>query len=982
MSSVVKIISLTYLVRDIFVSSVYNLTMKTNITNKRLIPLIIGIIFLAAVLLTCVTAPAVDFAGLGNAGDKVPLTSRAITGTLSNGLRYYILENPRPENRAHLALVVNAGSVLERDDERGFAHFVEHLAFNDTARFPKLELIEYLRSLGMRFGADANAYTSYDETVYHFDVPVQTDGGVKRIPERALAILDDWTYSVSFLPEDVESESRVVLEEFRTRLGAMDRVRKITLPVLFSGSAYANREPIGLAHIIENAASEQLKNFYNRWYAGGNMALVFVGDFDGKTLETELTSHFNMPASEKPVNRPQYELPPPKNGNFHVQIITDPELTAANFMIYFKQKQGAQKGTLAYYRETIVDYLIDTMLNLRFEDAVSNPEASATGSWGGMWRWSSNARFYTMGTQPKTGGGETALRELLLEKESMRRYGFTESELERAKLSLLSYMEEQLSENDRRDSRFYIRGFTSHFIHGEDMADIEWEMNAVNSLLPGIGLKEIATAAKNYFAANDCIVFLIAPQAEAENLPSEERIKAIFNETARARIQKRKSDSVSGELLDRQPLPGTVTDESSDSETGAIVLVLSNGAKVILKETANKNNEVIMYAMANGGTNNAPEEESVSAKLASEMLTASGLGPYSRIELINKLAGKQVSASFWASTSYRGFQGSSTTKDIKTLFEMLYLFFTSPKFDERAVAAMIDQYRTNLAHQDDNPQGVFSRELSKIIFNNHPRYKPLEAADMDKVSPQQALEFIKRCVNPGDYTFVFTGNFDINEMRRLSAGYIASIPDAAQMNTWTDPGVSRPKDVKKIIYKGKDERSMVFLGWFVPGPSVFDEGKNQTAAVLTEYLDIMLTDEIREKLGGVYSISAEASVSVIPAGEYFLTVFFQCNPSRVEELISAVRERIAEVYSKPLNQDTFNKSKEALLMGYENSIQRNLYIAQSYANSAVLYNTPLARLNLRPNVIRAVRPGDVQTLCREMLVSGPVQVILYPEGWE
>ena len=956
--------------------------MKTNINDKKLIPCLFGALLLTALVLSCAKTFSVDFAGLGKAEDKVPLTSRAITGTLPNGLKYFILENPRPENRAHLALVVNAGSVLERDDERGFAHFVEHLAFNDTARFPKLELIEYLRSLGMRFGADANAYTSYDETVYHFDVPVENNGGVKRIPEKALAILDDWTYAVSFLPEDVVSESRVVLEEHRTRLGAMDRVRKVTLPILFAGSAYAGREPIGLPDIIENATSRQVRDFYNRWYTSGNMALVFVGDFDGGTLEAELAHHFNMPSAQEPVNRPLYELPPPKNGNFHIEIISDPELTTCEFMIYFKQKPGAPRGSLAYYRETIIDYLIDSMLTMRFEEAELNPQAAATEYWGGVWRWSTNTRFYSMGTQPKTGGAEAALRELLLEKEAMRRYAFTESELERAKANLLSYMEEQLSEKDRRDSRSYIRGFTSHFLHGEDMADIEWEMNAVTSLLPGIRLKEISSAVKNYFAANDCVVFLIAPQAEEENLPSKERIKAIFNETAKAKILKRKQESLSGELLDRLPAPGTISDESVDSETDALILVLSNGAKVILKETANKNNEVILYAMASGGTNNAPEEETVSVKLASEMLAASGLGPYSRTELINKLAGKQVSASFWAAANYRGFQGSSTTKDLKTLFEMLYLFFAAPKLDESAAAAMVDQYRTNLAHQDDDPQNVFSRELSKIIYNNHPLYKPLEAGDMDKVSLEQAFEFIKKCINPGDYTFVFTGNFDINEMRELSARYIASIPNAAPMNTWRNPGITRPEKAERIIYKGKDERGMVYLAWFASASAEFDEEKNQIAAVLSEYLDIVLTDDIREKLGGVYSISADASVSTIPIGEYWLSVFFQCNPSRAEELIAAVKERITEIYTKPLNQDTFNKSKEALLMGYENSVQRNLYIAQSYANSSALYNTPLGRLNRRPNVIRAVRPEDVQALCREMLVSGPVQVILYPQEWE
>jgi len=954
--------------------------MKIKIKNRRLFSLIIINILLTTLVLTC--TPKADFAGLGKAGDAVPLTERAITGNLPNGLKYYILENQRPENRAHLALVVNAGSVLEKDDERGLAHFVEHLAFNDTARFPKLELIEYLRSLGMRFGADANAYTSYNETVYHFDVPVENYDGVKRIPDRALAILDDWTYAVSFLPEDVESESKIVLEEYRTRLGAMERVRKITLPILFASSAYENREPIGLPEIIENAVSEQVRAFYDRWYKSDNMALVFVGDFDGRALEAELARHFNMPAAHEPVNRPVHDLPSPKKGNFQVEIVTDPELTSSYYQIYYKQKIGAQRGSLAYYRETIIDYLIDNMLTMRFEEAASNPESSATESWGGIWRWASNSRFYSMGTQPKTGLFEDALTELLLEKEAMRRYGFTQSELERAKLNLIAYMEEQLSEKDKTNSRSYIRSFTSHFLYGEDMADIEWEMDAVNLLLPKIGLKEITKAAKKYFSYDDCVVFLVAPEAEEEGLPSKERITAVFSETAKAKIKARKSDSVSEQLLTKQPVAGSITSEEQDAQTGALVLNLSNGAKIILKETKNKNNEVMLYAMANGGTANVDENEIVSASLASEMVSASGLGQYSRTELVNKLAGKQVSFSFWASNFYRGFQGSSTTKDLKTLFEMIYLFFTEPNLDESAIAAMIDQYRTNLAHQDDDPQTFFSREINKIIFNSHPVYKLLELEDIDKVSIEQAFDFIKKCVNPGDYTFVFTGNFDIKNMSELSAQYIASIPNSLSMNSWSDPGIKHPGKIERNIYKGKDEKSIVYLTWIVPSPSGFDEKRNQTAAILSEYLDILLTDEIREKLSGVYSISASAYVNNIPDDKYNLYVYFYCDPARVKELIDAIKDRITAITNQPLNQDTFNKSKEALLMSYENSMQRNLYIAQSYANSSVLYDTPLNRLNLRPDIIKSIRPEEVQSLCREILVSALVQVVLYPENWE
>jgi len=943
---------------------------------------IISILLLASLTLTCKsTKTADDYAGLGKAGDNVPFSQRTLTGTLPNGLRYYILENSFPENRAHLALVVNAGSVVESDDQRGFAHFVEHLAFNGTARFPEYELIEYLRSLGMRFGADANAYTSYDETVYHFDVPVEVSGGIKKIPQRALEILDDWTYAVNFHPQDVADESLVVLEELRARLGAMDRVRKIVLPILFAGSAYENRDVIGLAEQIESAASAQLRAFYDRWYRSDNMALVFVGDFDGKALEAELAKHFNMPRSSQSVQRPRHELPPPVSGNFHVEIIVDPELTSVIFDIYLKQKKGAQRGTLENYRESIIDNLIETMLSLRFNEAALDPKTAYSSAWGGIWRWSQDARFYNLGADAKTGGAEEALREILLEKESIRRFGFTQGELERAKIMLSSSMNRMLSERDKIDSRNYISGFTSHFLYGEEMPDIEWEVNAVSLLLPGIGLEEIARVTSAYFAANDINVFVLAPLSEAGNIPSAERIRAIFTETANTSLTQREDISLSGDLLDKAPSQGAVTSELTDSGTGALTLTLSNGANVILKETANRNNEIVMYAMARGGTAGATEQTIVSVDLLSEMIGFSGLGPYSRTELTNKLAGKQVSFSFWDSNFYRGFQGSSTTQDITTLFEMINLFFTNPRLDERAIEALVDQYRSYLAYINEDPQMVFSLELNKIIYNNHPLFMTPSASDMDKVSVRQAEAFLQNYLNPADYTFVFTGNIDINAMRELSKTYIASIPAAGRsMNSFSNPGLAPPREGRRTVYKGVDERSIVYIGWISQAPSVFNEQRNQAASVLSEYLNILLNDEIRENLGGVYSISSGASISVIPSGEYKLEVYFLCSPQRVDELINAVTRSISGVYERPLNTDIFNQAKEALLMGYENSMQQNLFIAQSYANSSVLYNTPLNRLNLRPDAIRAVTANDVQTLLRSMISSGPVQLVLYPES--
>jgi len=958
--------------------------MKNNYFSCLLskITVILLLVFLS---LTCKTTPsstAVDYSGLGKGTDKVPLTGRALTGTLPNGLRYYIMENSFPENRAHLALIVNAGSVVERDDERGLAHFVEHLAFNGTARFPEYELIEYLRSLGMRFGADANAYTSYDETVYHFDVPVEVTGGVKRIPDRALAILDDWTYAVSFNPADVADESLVVLEELRTRLGAMDRVRKIVLPVLFKGSAYENRDVIGLSNILENATSQQLKGFYDRWYTSDNMALVFVGDFDGKALEAELSRHFNMSAAVKPVNRPLYELPPPVNGNFNVEIITDPELTSSTFDIYYKQKKGSQRGTIEHYRDSVIDYLITHMLSMRFNEAATDPASSVNYSWGGIWNWSNNAVFYNLGTSPKTGSAEAALTELLLEKESIRRYGFTESELYRAKISLVSTIEKMVSEKDKMDSRDFISDFTEHFLYGESVPDIEWEAYAINALLPGISAGDIAKACADYFAANDINVFLLAPQAEAASLPAAARIRAIFRETQNAQITPRQDVSFSGDLLDRMPVPGTVVSQRIDAGTDSHVITLSNGATVILKETANRNNEIVMNAAAKGGTANAAVESVVSAKLLPSMINYSGLGPYSLTELVNRLTGKQVSFNFTVADYNRNIQGTSTTQDIITLFEMIYLFFTEPRLDENAIAAMIDQYRSALIHQNEDPQTVFFMELEKIVNNNHPLFMPLELADMDSVSIQKAASFLSQCLNPADYTFIFTGNFDVETMREAAAAYIGSIPSSASMNSWINPNKTRPAEGRRTIYKGVDERSIVYITWLLQAPSNFNEQQNQVSAVLTEYLNILLNDEIRENLGGVYSIQSSASISVIPSGQYELLAFFICNPQRVDELINAVARSIVNVSSGQFNMNIFNQAKEALLMGHDRSMQQNAHIASSYVNSFVLYDTPLNRLNQRPNVIRAVTAADVQTLCAAMTSSGSVQLVLYPEGWK
>ncbi|MDR1375094.1 MAG: insulinase family protein [Treponema sp.] len=940
--------------------------------------ILLGLLLVSS-LLSCASIQAKTYGGLGKGSDPVPFIAAARRGTLPNGLRYYILENARPEGRAYLTLAVNAGSVLEKDDEQGLAHFVEHMAFNGTRRFPESELINYLRSLGMRFGPEVNAYTTYDETVFGIEVPVENAGGIKRIPDMALAVMDDWTYAITFAPKDVDDERLVIMEEYRSSLGAMERFRQKILPMLFQGSPYAERFPIGLPEIIQNAPAERLENFYRTWYRTDNMALILVGDFDGAALEADLVRHFSAPAPETPLKHPAYDLPPPQKGNLQVEIFTDPELTVTRIDMYYKRAPKAGRANLASFRQELVDSLIEQMLSFRFDEASSKPATPYVGAGAGTMGFGASSRFYIMLAYAKTGNAETALQELLREKESLSRYGFTDTELAQAKTSLLSDLTQRAAEKDRQDSDYYVQILTNNFLNGDYAAGIEWELNAVEKLLPLIGADAINKNIQDYFAANDMAVFISAPEAEAAALPNPERIRQLVLEMRTAPIARPVAEEVNGELIAEDPEPGLITAESEDPAAGAIIWELANGAKIILKETANRNNEVSLYALAKGGVTSTDDRVNISAGLAAEMLQASGVGPYSRSVLVKKLADKQVAGGFWTANYYRGFQGAAAVGDLKTLFELLYLTFTQPRMDEDAVQAMLDQYRTTLVRQNEDPDTVFSHEITNTIYGNHPRFKPLETEDLEKVSMDEALAFLKDAFNPGDYTFVFTGNLDAVLLRPLVETYIASIPPGRSWNSWRDLHITRPSNVGKTVFKGKEERSLVFMGWYTP--AAYSEQAGAAAAVLNEYLDIILTEEIREALGGVYSISASVSTSPIPSGESAMEVYFACDPQRAQELVSAVTGRIQHVAEGGIDTGTFAKAVEALKKNFESSMESNVYIARNYANFSVLLNLSLDRLDKRPELYEAVTVQNMQETARQLLRNPPVQVILYPEGW-
>jgi zinc protease len=683
------------------------------------------------------------------------------------------------------------------------------------------------------------------------------------------------------------------------------------------------------------------------------------------------------------MQKPQYDLPNPKKGNDETLILTEPQLTSTYIQLYFKRSREAKRGDLSFYRGEIIDILIDNMLSLRFQDEVSKPETPYISAWAGDARYATSSRFYVMGATAKSGAAEASLTELLRAKETMLRYGFTDSEMAIAAETLLSDVKQMVQERDRQQSEWYVDGLVTYYLEGGNFANLEWELDAIQQMLPHIKARDINAAIKDYFASGDLQVFIFAPDAEKAKLPSDERIRQMLRDSGKLTISRPEFNVMEEGLLAVIPARGSIISESIDEETGAILWELDNQVRVILKPTNNKNDEIILQAMARGGTSSVPVDDYKSANLASEMIQVSGLGPWSRSELTRKLAGKQVTFSYSVSHYYRNFRGSTTSGDLKTLFEMLHLYFTDPRIDLVAVQAMMEQYATSLALRNESPRIAFTNEINLTLYGGNPHFLPLEIEDLPKVDIDTALAFIRKGLNPADYTFVFTGNLEPATMADFVETYLASIPPRESWNTWTDLGIVRPGEVEKSVFKGKEEQSQVYMAWYLNAP--FTEKLNATSQVLGEYLDIRMTDEIREKLGGVYSISVGVSISPVPQGELSMWVYFACDPKRVQELSAAVIDLLQKTAGTAssgnvINQDTFGKAVEALIKEWETSMQSNSYIAQSFANSSVLLNLPLSRLHLRPQYFRAVTEAEIQAICAQLLQgNGPAQIMLFPE---
>ncbi len=879
--------------------------------------------------------------------EPVALDPDVRTGTLANGLTYYVRRNAEPQDRAELRLVVNAGSVLEDEDQRGLAHFLEHMAFNGTEAFPETELVSYLEGIGMRFGPDLNAYTSFDETVYLLQVPTDSAD----LLETGFEVLREWAGAVALTPEEVDKERGVVLEEWRLGRGAQGRISDQQLPVLFGGSRYAERLPIGEPEVIENAPTATVRRFYEDWYRPDLMAVVAVGDFDPDAVEAKIRSEFS--ALESPTDapeRPTFDLPPHDDTRF--AIATDPEATTTSVAVIYKAEPRTTE-TVGDAREGLVTGLYLQMLNARLREITQRPGAPFLQGGAFEFGFVRAADVFGLSALVPEGGVPEALDALLTEAARVRRHGFTPGELERAKADLLRSAERAFNERDKTPSRAYASAYVDHFLEAEPAPSEERRYELAQLLLPTISVAEVNARAERVTGEGNRVIFVSAPEKEDAPAPEEDALRGVIAAVDAKTIEPY-VDTVSDEaLVAAPPAPMPITGESRyPNDTGLIEWTLANGARVVVKPTDFKNDEVLFAAFSPGGASLVEDARFRAAEFAGSAVDAGGVGAFSATDLEKKLAGQVVSVSPYVSGTGEGLQGSASPENLETLLQLTHLLFTAPRADADAFAAFKERVAAFIENRGSSPQAVFSDTLAVTLAQGHPRARPLATEDLDRLALDDALAvYRERFADADDFTFAFVGAVDPEALAPLVERYLATLPaDTASAEETRDLGIRPPEGVvEKTVRRGIEPQArvqLVFSGDLRHDPDRFDPADGDAFAreqalarrerflmeSVAEALSIRLREELREDRGGVYGVGVRASPDRT-AGTYTFTVGFGADPERVDELKAAVFDVIERFQAEGPDADLIATVKEKGRRGEETALRTNGYWLRAIAGA-------------------------------------------------
>jgi zinc protease len=906
--------------------------------------------------------------------DTMPTDPQITVGKFANGMSYYIRSNKKPEKRAELRLVVKTGSILEDDDQQGMAHLVEHMAFNGTRHFPKNDIISFMESIGMRFGADVNAYTSFDETVYMLTVPTDKP----EVMEKAFLILEDWAHGLSFDATETEKERGVVMEEWRLGRGAGTRMLQKIFPVILKDSRYADRLPIGKPEIIQNGKAERLKQFYADWYRPDLMAVIAVGDFDKAAVQKMVESHFgSIPATARPRPRTEFDVPDRKDTAY--AIATDKEADSTLVEVDTMLPSRDEK-TVGDYRQRTIDSLFSRMMFARFAEIAQQPNAPFLQAFAGRGNFFAKSKdTATLGALVKEDGIERGLDAVLSEAERVARFGFTATEFDRQKQNILRQYERGAIEKENRESASRASEYQRNFLTGEPLPSADDEYNLHKKFLPEITLADVNKLAKEWFPDRNRMVIIEAPEKAGVIIPDQTKLAAVMKSAPTKDLKAYVDTVAKATLLDSAPAGGKVVKTGTKDAVGITEWELSNGVKVILKPTTFKEDEILFRASSPGGTSLAPDKDFITADSAVQVVTAGGVGKFSVIDMGKIMAGKVASSNPFITEVSEGLSGGASKKDLETMFQLIYLDFTQPRADQNAFNVLATAAKTELANQDAVPEFSFANTLNLARYQNHLRRRLDTVETINQWNLDKSMAFYKdRFADASDFTFVFVGSFDEATIKPLVEKYLGSLPSIHRRESWKDVGVRTPNDVVvKRVEKGVEPKSLSSIVF--SGPFEYNQTNRIAIRAMSEILQRRLLEVIREELSGTYGITVSPSYQRIPTQEYSISIDFGSSPDRTDALVKRVFDEIEKFKTEGPTEQQVTDQRETLLRDFERSSKLNGYLVGQISYRYESNEDP-AGIWMIPDYYKKIDKAMIQDAAKKYLdAKRYVEVMLFPE---
>lgn len=877
-----------------------------------------------AAAMTMMAAPAV-----AQQMPPIPVDPDVRIGKLDNGLTYYIRHNDYKKDRADFYIAQKVGSILEEDDQRGLAHFLEHMCFNGTEHFEGNNLISYLETIGVKFGANLNAYTGVDETVYNIsDVPVVRES----IVDSCLLILSDWADGLTLDPEEIDKERGVIHEEWRTRSSAMMRMYETSLPEIYQGCRYGYRLPIGTMEVVDNFPYQALRDYYEKWYRPDQQGIIVVGDIDVDKVEAkikELFSPIEMPAD--PAERIYYPVP----DNIEPIVVVNKDKEMQNYQIELYHKHAAipaeAKTDVSYLFYNYMLSMAEDMINARFIELTTKPGSPC------MYAMSSDDNFilaktaqsFTTYGMSDAAGLDSTMAMLVRETERVRRHGFTASEYDRARNEYLSLLEKAYNNRDKQENEYYVKQYQLNFLDGEPIPSIEDEYNMMKQYAGMIPVEAVNQLMPALIADTNVVVIVSCPEKEGMRIPTKDELLGVINATLAEDIAPYVDSTPTEPLMSEEQMPagGTIVDEK-DGVFGSKVLTLSNGIKVILKDTDLKADDINMTAVSWGGRSLVDDKDLLDADQMSSLIGLGGLGNFSMLDLQKVLSGKQASVSPALSGLTESFSGHSTVKDFETMLQLLYLSFDDPRRDDEVVKSQLDILKSALANQELDPNVALSDTLSNMLYGGNPRFLGSLKADMvDKIDYDNVLKIYKdRFDNPGDFTFIFVGNLDGANVRDLIAKYIGGLKTDKAREKYNEKNVME-------VNKGLDERSFnremetpkaTVLEFYI-GDYKYTLKHDLEVNIIGQLLDMCYTESIRENIGGSYGVGVSGTMNDLPKGKFFFQICFDTDPAKLDTTLIAVKDGIDKFIAEGPNAEDLAKVKEYMVKKHNEDVKENSY---------------------------------------------------------